>query len=57
MHHFRLALTLVAMMTHWLGSATIQDSLSIAKLAFFIVYASFFILLVFELFRRRRPSP
>jgi hypothetical protein len=57
MRHFRLGLTLVAMMTQWLGSATIQDSLSIAKVAFFLVYAGFFILLAFELFRRRRPSP
>jgi len=57
MRHFRLGLMLVAMMTQWLGSATIKDSLSFAKLAFFIVYAGFFILLAFELFRRRRPSP
>src|SRR5262245_16618392 len=57
MPRFRLALLLLATLADWLGAPAIRYSLSIAKLAFFVVYAGFFLLLAFELFRRTRPAP
>ncbi len=52
-----VGLMMVAMVTDWLGMATIHGVITIAKLMFFVVYAVCFLLLAFELVRRRRPAP
>ena len=57
MLRYPVGLMLVAMVTDLVGLATIHGTISIAKLAFFIVYTGFFLLLAFELVRRRRQAP
>lgn len=52
-----VGLMMVAMITDWLGMATIHGTITIAKLSFFIVYTTCFLLLAFELVRRRRQAP
>lgn len=57
MLRYPVGLMLVAMVTDWVGLATIHGTISIAKLAFFVVYTGFFLFLAFELVRRRRQAP
>jgi uncharacterized membrane protein YtjA (UPF0391 family) len=57
MLRYPVGLMLVAMITDWVGLATIHGTITIAKLAFFVVYTGFFLLLAFELVRRRRQAP
>jgi len=57
MLRYPVGLMLVAMVTDWVGLATIHDTITIAKLAFFVVYTGFFLFLAFELVRRRRQAP
>jgi hypothetical protein len=57
MLRYPVGLMMVAMVTDWLGLATIHGTITIAKLSFFATYSGFFLFLAYELVRRRRQAP